>query len=189
MKVVAIQGSPRRGGNTEIVLESVLAGLTEASPVHLKVVRAADKEISGCQECFTCQTVKDTPGCAIQDDMREVYSDLLEADLVILASPVFCWGVTAQLKAILDRMYACFKFDETPPRFLLTGKKMALVITSGGGPNDGANLCEAMYDQLVSFGQSSDGGRLICPLMKGPSQTRRDGALLARAKEFGRSLA
>jgi multimeric flavodoxin WrbA len=189
MNVVAIQGSPRRGGNTEIVLDAVLAGLIEAAPAHVTVVRAADKKISGCAECFTCQTAKDVPGCAIQDDMREVYAALLAADLVILASPVFCWAVTAQLKAVLDRLYACFKFDETPPRCLLAGKKMALVVTSGGLREHGAALCEAMYDSLVALSQAPDGGRLMCHLMKPPSQTRNDAALLARAKEFGKSLA
>jgi len=189
MNVVAIQGSPRRGGNTEIVLESVLAGLAETTHAHVTLIRAANKKISGCQECFTCQTVNDAPGCAIQDDMGEVYAALLDADRVIFASPVFCWGVTAQLKAVLDRLYACFKFNETPPRCLLAGKKMALVLTSGGGPDDGANLCESMYDFLVSFGKGVDKGRLISTLMKDPAQTRCDSALLERAKKFGRSLA
>jgi len=189
MKVVAVQGSPRRGGNTDIVLDAVLAGLMEATGAHVTVIRAASKKISGCQECFTCQTVGNVPGCAIKDDMGEIYTALLDADLIILATPVFCWGVTAQIKSVLDRLYACFKFNETPPRCLLSGKKMALVVTSGGGPNDGANLCESMYDSLVSFGQGVDRGRLMCPLLTDPKQTLSDTALLDRAVEFGKSLA
>jgi len=188
MNVVAIQGSPRRGGNTEIILDSVLAGLAEAAPAHLTVIHAAYKAISGCTECFTCQTVKDAPGCAVQDDMREVYSALLDADLVILASPVFCWGVTAQLKAVLDRMYALFKFNETPPLCLLAGKKMALVLTSGGTLEHGAGLCEQAYGQLIQFSQLTDKGRLHCGLLTHPNQTRGDAALLERARVFGKSL-
>lgn len=189
MKVVAIQGSPRHGGNTEIVLEAVLAGLADKTSIDVTLIHAAGKKISGCVECFTCQTVSDSPGCAIEDDMGEVYATLLDADLAILASPVFAWGVTAQLKAVLDRLYACFKFGETPPRCLLAGKQMALVVTAGGAPSDGADLCESMYKSLVTFGEAVDRGRLICPLLKDPGQTRRDTALLERARKFGASLA
>ena len=191
MKVVAIQGSPRHGGNTEIVLDAVLAGLAGASKgdFTFTLIRAAEKKLSGCQECFTCQTVSDVPGCAVKDDMQEVYTALLNTDLIILASPVFCWGLTAQIKAVLDRLYACFKLREIPPRWLLAGKRIALVLTAGGTQTEGANLCEAAYDQLVTMSHLSDAGRLICPSLKGPRQTRSDTALLERAQAFGRSLA
>jgi multimeric flavodoxin WrbA len=189
MKVVAIQGSPRRGGNTEIVLEAVLAGLADATQPNLTMIRAAEKGIAGCRECFACQSVPDAPGCANHDDMVGVYEAVMEADLVILASPVFCWGFTSQLKRVLDRLYACFKFDKTPPRCLLAGKKLALVVTSGGGPNDGADVCERVYDSLIQFGQAVDRGRLVCTLTKNPTATRHDGALLERARAFGKALA
>jgi multimeric flavodoxin WrbA len=189
MNVVAIQGSPRRGGNTEIVLEAVLAGLAEKTDAAVTTIRSADKDIAGCSECFTCQTVSDAPGCAIDDDMGAVYEALLGADLILLASPVFCWSVTAQLKAVLDRLYACFKFNESPPLCLLAGRDVALVVTAGGGRNDGADLCEGMFERLATMGQANDRGRLICPFLQDPSQTRRDTALLERARQFGASLA
>jgi len=188
MNVVAIQGSPRHGGNTEIVLNAVLAGLAESAPSHLKVIHAADKKILGCRECFTCQSVPDAPGCATKDDMGEIYAALLEAELVILASPVFCWGFTSQMKAILDRLYACFKLNENPPRCLLAGKKLALVVSCGGPPNDGADVCERMFELLAQFGGTTNAGRFIAPLMKTPKETRQNTALLDRARAFGRSL-
>jgi len=188
MKVVAVQGSPRIGGNTEIVLEAVLEGLKESTDAEVELIRAAAKRIAGCSECFACQTVGDKPGCAVHDDMDGVYEALLGADLIILASPVFCWGVTSQLKAVLDRLYACFKFGEDPPRCLLEGKHLALVLTAGGGPDDGLNNCVAMYESLVSFGRAVDRGRLVCPFLADPVKTRRDEALLERARRFGASL-
>jgi len=188
MNVVAIQGSPRHVGNTDIVLNAVLAGVAESKPSHLTVIHAADKRIAGCRECFTCQAVPDSPGCAIKDDMVELYAAMLGADLVILASPVFCWGFSAQLKAVLDRLYACFKFNETPPRCLLAGKKLALVVTAGGEPTDGADLCETAFARLAEFGGASEAKRFVAPSLKGPNQTRHDTALLERARQFGRSL-
>lgn len=188
MRVVVVQGSPRRGGNTEIVVEAVLEGLKQKADADGTVIRAADKTIAGCAEDFACQMAADEPGCSVRDDMDEVYDALLRADLIILATPVFCWGVSAQLKAVLDRLYACFKFGTSPPKCLLAGKGLALVVTAGGGPNDGANLVEAMYDALVQFGQAADRGRFLGSFMKDPAQTRADGDLLERARQFGASL-
>lgn len=190
MKVIAIQGSPRRTGNTQIVLDAVLHGLKEKQPdAKITLMRAASMKILGCMEDFTCQTVQDSPGCPIEDDMNEIYMALLRADLIILASPVFCWGVTAQLKAVLDRLYAMFKFSEAPPRCLIGGKQMAFVVTAGGTATDGANLAESMYEQLVAYSNSVDKGRLVCPLMKEPADTAKNQKLLERARQFGASLA
>lgn len=189
MKVVVLQGSPRRGGNTETVVEAVLAGLAEKTETDVAVVRTADRNVSGCREDFACQAVGDSPGCSINDDMGQIYDALLGADLIILASPVFCWGVSAQLKAVLDRLYACLKFSATPPRCLLAGKKTALVVTAAGGPTDGLDVCETMYDRLVKVCGLVDRGRLLCPTLKDPAQTRNDAALLDRARRFGASLA
>ena len=55
-----------------------------------EIVYLQDKKISGCTECFACQKVEDRPGCAIKDDMRELYPKMLDADCILLATPVFC---------------------------------------------------------------------------------------------------
>ena len=102
MKVLGIYGSPRKGGNTDVLLDEALrgAGITGA---EVSPVRCCDLKISGCAECGGCDQ---TGVCVIDDDMQEVYPKLLEANVVILASPIFFYGISSQAKALIDRCQA-----------------------------------------------------------------------------------
>jgi len=102
MKVLGIMGSPRRQSNTEILLDRALEGAREAG-AEVEKVLVSKLEISPCLEIYACR--KDG-NCAIKDDMQLLYKKLLEADHVILASPMFFYGVTSQVKAIIDRCQA-----------------------------------------------------------------------------------
>lgn len=189
MKVLAIQGSPRKNGNTDVVLDRVLNALHDTEQADVEKLYARSLDVSGCIECFACQKVRDVPGCSIKDNMVEVYDKMLSADLIVIASPVFCWGFTAQLKAILDRLYATFKFDEDPYVSMLDGKRVALIVTAGGGRDDGASACEECYQKLFAFARAQDCGALIVPSLTEPSDTRSDEALMKRADAFAADLA
>lgn len=189
MKILALQGSPRKNGNTDILLDRVLDSLREAKGAEVEKLYARDLDVGGCIECFACQKVMDRPGCALRDDMIELYDKILDADLTIYATPVFCWGPTAQLKAILDRLYATFKFNEDPYITLLEGKRVALIVTAGGDAEDGANVCEECCQKLFSFARASDCGVFIAPLLKQPDDTRADDDLMARVDSFADELA
>jgi multimeric flavodoxin WrbA len=102
MKVLGIMGSPRRQSNTEILLDKALGGAREAG-AEVEKVLVSKLKISPCLEIYACR--KDG-NCAIKDDMQLLYKKLLEADHVILASPMFFYGVTSQAKAIIDRCQA-----------------------------------------------------------------------------------
>ena len=95
-------GSPRRQGNTEILLDEALAGAKEAGAEVEKVV-VSQLKISPCREIYAC--LKDG-NCAIKDDMQWLYEKLLEADHIIFASPIFFYSVPSQAKAIVDRCQA-----------------------------------------------------------------------------------
>jgi len=189
MKVLAIQGSPRKKGNTDLVLDWVLKAVRQKGHRSLGKLYAADLEVCGCRECFACQKHEGEPGCGIKDDMEIVYKKMLAADLIVLATPVFCWGPTAQLKAILDRLYATFKFGEDPYISLLEGKKAALVVTAGGSEDDGANCCEEMYRSLFAFARAKDRGVFIAPNLGVPSATKKDTKLMKKAEAFGARIA
>jgi multimeric flavodoxin WrbA len=102
LKVLGLFGSPRSGGNTDILLEEALKGAemegAEAERLHL-----ADFDIIPCRECLQCFN---GGKCIILDDMQKIYPKLLEADIIILASPIFFYGVTAWAKALIDRCQA-----------------------------------------------------------------------------------
>jgi multimeric flavodoxin WrbA len=102
MKVLGIMGSPRRQSNTEILLDKALEGAREAG-AEVEKVLVSKLKISPCLEIYAC--LKDG-NCAIKDDMQGLYDKLLEADHIILASPIFFYSVTSQAKAIIDRCQA-----------------------------------------------------------------------------------
>ncbi len=102
MKVLGIVCSPRRDGNTEILVQEALDAARENGAEETELLRLAGKEIAPCDGCDVCL---ETGNCVINDDMQQVYSKMLEADGIILGSPVYFWGVTAQAKALIDRTY------------------------------------------------------------------------------------
>ncbi len=189
MNLLAIQGSPRKNGNTDIVLDRVLARLRDRHAAQVDKVYAHDLDIGGCNECFACQKVLDAPACAVQDDMQGLYDKMLAADLIVFASPVFCWGVTAQLKAIWDRLYATLKFEQDPYTSLLAGKAAAMIVTAGGDVDDGATAAEEGFTKLFEFARGKIAGTLLAPSLKQPEDTASDAKLLAGADAFADDVA
>jgi multimeric flavodoxin WrbA len=101
MKILGIVGSPRKGGNTEILVEEALAATREAG-AQTEIILLADKNIAGCDGCDSCV---ETHVCKIKDDMQSIYPQLEAADAIIFGSPVYFGGVTSQAKALIDRTY------------------------------------------------------------------------------------
>jgi len=102
LKVLGIMGSPRIKGNTDLLLDEALKGARSQQAEIGKIV--VDKlKITPCREYYGC--LKDGD-CVIRDDMDDIYPKLLEADGIIVASPIFFYGLTAQLKALIDRCQA-----------------------------------------------------------------------------------
>jgi len=102
IKVLGIAGSPRRGGNTDLLLDEALRGAKEAG-AEVEKIYVRDYKITPCTECNGC--FKEGK-CVIKDEMDEVYPKLLEADRIIFASPMFFMGVTGWAKALIDRCQA-----------------------------------------------------------------------------------
>ncbi len=99
MKVLGIYASPRKGGNSDRLLDKALEGARSAG-ADVSKVYARDLKMSGCIECGGCD---ETGQCVVQDEMQSVYPLLGEADVIILSSPIFFYGLTAQVKSLVDR--------------------------------------------------------------------------------------
>lgn len=99
VRVAGIAGSPRRKGNTETLLDRFLAGAESAGAQVDKIVLARLK-IAGCIACDGCW---EDGRCVVQDDFQNVYEQLIAADVIALAAPLFFWSVPAQVKALIDR--------------------------------------------------------------------------------------
>ena len=102
VKILAIAGSPRRGGNSEILLDAFLQGAISAGATAEKAV-ADDLRVTPCTECQECF---ETGECVTKDEMQQLYRALLESDGVVIATPTFFMGPPAQLKAVIDRCQA-----------------------------------------------------------------------------------
>jgi len=101
-KVIGIFGSPRPNGNSDILLDQAMKG-ADASGVDVEKVIIRDLQIAPCNSCGGCF---EKGVCVIGDDMQKIYSQLVEADGIIVASPIYFMGVSAQLKALIDRCQA-----------------------------------------------------------------------------------
>lgn len=100
MRILGLSGSPRVGGNTDIILnEALKAAKREGAEVSL--MRISDYKLQPCDACGTCF---DTRRCVIDDDGEKIYQEIFEADGIILGSPSYFQGVTAQMKIFIDRI-------------------------------------------------------------------------------------
>lgn len=131
MKVLGIAGSPRRDGNTDILLRQVMSGAA-SSGAETKTVVLSTLDIAPCRHCDGC--IK-TGKCVVQDDMQWLHIDLREADRIVLASPIFFMGVTAQAKAMIDRCQALWviKYVLKIPVAIPPGKERKGLFVSVGG--------------------------------------------------------
>ncbi len=99
MSILAIMGSPRKGGNSDLLLDEFLRGVEEGGGEFEKL-SVGDLKISPCREILACE--KDGE-CVIKDDMNSVYEKLLEAEKIVIAAPIFFYGFPAHFKALIDR--------------------------------------------------------------------------------------
>ncbi len=188
MRLVAIQGSPRKESNTQAVLDFVVEAAQRAG-ADTEVIHLAElKNLSGCRECFLCQGTPDAPGCVVDDDMQPILDKLLLANVFVIATPVFCWSPCWLTKMAMDRLYCMFKFEDSAVRSLLEGRRMAAVITAGGGEEDGADLVLDTCRRLAEFSKSLWLGAFVAGNVKDAASIRADVHLVKRARAFGRRL-
>ena len=101
MKILGIVGSPRNNGNTEVLVKEALDSARSLG-AETEMIKVSDINVTPCDGCETCSI---TDECKIEDDMQGIYTKLLQADGIILGSPVYWLGVTAQAKIIIDRTF------------------------------------------------------------------------------------
>jgi NAD(P)H-dependent FMN reductase len=131
LKVLGIAGSPRRDGNTDHLLRQVMAGASSQG-AETKTVVLSELNISPCRHCDGC--IK-TGKCVVEDDMQWLHTDLREADRIVLASPIFFMGVTAQTKAMIDRCQALWVIKyvlKLPVAINPAKERMGIFISVGG---------------------------------------------------------
>ena len=188
MKVLGIYGSPRKGGNSDLLLDKILEGAaSQGGEVSSLCVR--DITISGCIGCGECD---ETGECVIRDGMTEVYPMFREADAIVLASPIYFYGLPAKAKALVDRsqaMWAARMLTKPPERRRVYDSGRGWLAAVGG--TKGKNLFEGVeltaryfYDALD---MSYEGGIFFRSIDEKGAILANPGAV-AQAIDLGRRI-
>ncbi len=184
LKVLAIAGSPRRDGNTDLLLHQVIAGASSQG-AKTKTVMLSELNISPCRHCDGCLK---TGKCVIDDDMQWLYTDLRDVDRVVLASPIFFMGVTAQTKAMIDRCQSLwarkYVLKQAPPG-TRRGAFIAVGATQGERLFDGARLTVQYFFKALSVAYSDE---LLIRGVDQKGDIRKHATTLKDAFELGRRL-
>lgn len=189
MKVLGIYGSPRKGGNSDLLLDETLAGAEKAG-AEIERVYCRKLKMKGCVECGGCDK---TGKCVLDDDMQSVYPLMEQADAIVLSAPMFFYDIPAIAKALVDRSQACWS-----KRMLTKTKEERKHYDSGKGyligvgATKGKNLfyapelvCKYFYDAM----DMSYEGALEFRGLEGKGQVKDSEEHLQEARQFGRKIA
>lgn len=142
-KLIAIMGGPRRGHNTEKLLDKFLEGVRDSGEeVEIKKVYVKDLDINHCTGCGYCEK---TGKCFMSDDMDQLYKDFDEADGVVIASPIFFNSVTSYLKAMIDRcqIFWSSKYVLKKSSIDRSKKRYGFFLSVAGAPEEHAEFYAA----------------------------------------------
>lgn len=125
-KVLILSGSPRKGGNSDLLCDEFMKGAIESGN-DVEKIRVSEKNIGYCRACYAC---RDTGKCVIKDDMAELLQKMIDSDVLVLASPVYFYSIDAQLKAVIDRTVA--RWTE------VKDKELYYIVTAADSENESA---------------------------------------------------
>ena len=140
-KVLILNGSARKGGNTDALIESFSRGAVKHCDVES--LRVSDFNVHPCKGCNACKA-SDTGRCVVHDDMMYFWEKLTKTDVLVIASPVYFYGISARLKAVIDRLHA-------PARNLLPIKKTALLLVGASNDKNVFDATKLQYQCIVDF--------------------------------------
>jgi multimeric flavodoxin WrbA len=177
MNILILSGSPRKGGNTDLLVEAFVKGALQKH--HVEVMSVRDHKISPCMGCNACFVSKENT-CAQKDDMTIIYEKMAHADMLVIASPVYFYGLSAQLKAVIDRFH-------NPIRDTFRIKKMALLLIGAATLPELFDSILAQYQLCLNFFKLEDAGRVLVRGVKDKGDIKNTNAL-NEAFELGKSI-
>jgi multimeric flavodoxin WrbA len=130
MQICILNGSPRLHGNTAELMKPFVEELKQGD-AKLDSFTIVQMNVASCKGCYHCQDVQDEYGCYQQDDMYEIAKSIMLSDLIVLATPIYSWFCTTELKAVLDRFYGFAKYYRSAKGNFVEGKRVAILATHG----------------------------------------------------------
>jgi len=177
VRVLGIVGSPRRGGNTEILVDEVLAGAKEAGAETHKII-LNDLTIGHCQGCNACS--KDGQ-CKYKDDMEIINVEMRKSTAFVYGTPVYYWGPTSLFKAFFDRLLATSRLG------YIKGKKLAFVVPLGGS-EPVARHTVGMITDAANYRGANLIGQVVSPATGDAGEIKKKPDKMSKAFELGKKL-
>jgi multimeric flavodoxin WrbA len=173
-RALGIVGSPRRGGNTEVLVDEVLAGAQEAGASIDKVI-LSELRISPCKACDSCRK---TGVCVQKDDMHQVLALMEQSQVWVLGTPVYWWGPSAQFKAFLDRWYGA-------KRAVFRARRVVLVVPLGGESGEIARHTVGMLEDVFDYLGLNHVATILSPGVERVGEVRKHTKVMAEARQAG----
>lgn len=186
MYILGISGSPRAGGNTDILLDEALRGAAgcgaRTGKIFLNALRYAP-----CQEC---EKINNDGSCVVQDDMEVVYAGIREADALILASPIFFGSLSAQTKMMIDRFQCAWIARDRIKKEVFSRRKACAFISVGASSRrDFFDNAKSIVKNLCATINARYSDELFCPGVDEKGSVRAHPDCMREAYEAGRRLA
>ncbi len=176
-KIIVFNGSMRRGGNTDLLVQAFAEGAGKNHAVE--IVSVADYRVNPCIGCNTCFT-REGNQCFQDDDMAAIYEKLKAADMLVIASPVYFYGISAQLKAMIDRLH-------TPMRNEFQIKRLALILVGAATLPELFDAIKLQYQLVLNYFHLEDAGMVLVRGAKEKGDVK-SGDALKKAYELGFSI-
>jgi multimeric flavodoxin WrbA len=179
VRIIGISGSPRAGGNTDIILSEALASAKEEG-AEVSLVRISDYRLEPCSACQACFTSR---RCVIDDDCEKIYREMLRADGVILGSPSYFQAVTAQMKIFIDRIGFLALARGRKDFAGKVGGVIAVARRSGL-----ANTCNQMLTFMTAVRMTIPGGGRAFAIAREKGEVAHDKEGLESARYLGKMM-
>lgn len=167
MRILILIGSPRKNGNTELLAKAFARGARKSHQVEM--ISVADYQVMPCIGCNSCLH-SDNHQCCQKDDMQKIYDQLLCTDMLVIASPVYFYGISAQLKTIIDRLH-------TPLRNQFSVRKMALLLVGAAHLPELFDSILIQYQLALKFFDLEDLGNVLVRGVKDKGEIEETTAL------------
>ena len=177
MNILILAGSPRKGGNTDLLVEAFVKGASQKH--HVEVVSVHDYKVNPCMGCNACFK-SESNSCVQKDDMPLIYEKMAVADMLVIASPVYFYGLSAQLKAVIDRFH-------NPVRDTYHIKKTALLLVGAASLPELFDGILAQYRLCLNFFKLENAGRVLVRGVKDKGDIQNTEAI-QKANELGLNI-
>lgn len=184
--ILCIQSSPRRNSNSSLLAEAVLEG-AEENGGKADVIRLVERNINGCHGCFVC--ARSDKGCVQRDGMTDLYPLIVAADALVLATPIYYFNMSGQLKTFIDRCIAVDLGGKDGGRRGLSGKKLAVTLAYEDEDPFASGCVNALrcFQDICRYTGMELKGQVYGTALE-PGAILANRQLLEEARELGRKL-